>query len=766
MYAKTLQFSSASRIAVLVLAVLLASCVKPSYKIGGTVSGLTGTGLVLRNNGGDNLAISANGAFTFSTQLKKDESYNVTVFAQPSGQTCTVTNGTGTAKGNVTNVAVACAGGGFTVGGSVTGLTGTGLVLQNNGGSDLAISASGAFTFPGVLANAATYAVTVRTPPTGQGCAVANGSGTIAGANVTNVAVTCAAAPSAPNVNAIGFGVKELQFSWTAVSGATSYRLLESPDGGPVFNTVATNITGLSFNYTIPVHRRLNALYEVAACNVGGCTASTSQDVAAGLAQAIGYMKASNTQGADNFGLAVALSGDGLTLAIGASSEDSGSTGINSVPDESASGAGAVYVFSRVSGAWVQQAYVKASNAGSGDNFGFAISLSDDGNTLAVGAQGESSSVGGINSVPDEAALSSGAAYVFVRSAGTWTEQAYVKASNPDMADSFGSAVALSGDGNTLAVGAPSEASALTGVTAGSVSEATAGNAASNSGAVYVFARNAASWSQQAYVKASNTDSPDFFGNAVALSGDGNTLAVGAPFEGSALTGVTAGTVSEAMTGNGAPFSGAVYVFARNAGSWSQQAYVKASNTGGSDMFGSSVSLSGDGNTLAAGAPGEASSSTGIDSTPDEAAAGAGAAYVYTRSAGTWTQQAYVKASNTEASDDFGTSVALSKDGNALAVGAPREDGSGTGIEPSSDEGAANSGAVYFYSRSAGVWAQQSYVKATNTQSEDRFGRSVTLSGDGNTLAVGAIGEDSDSTGINGPQGNNNSPQSGAAYLY
>jgi len=263
MYAKTLKVSGASRIAVLVLAVLIASCEKPSYKIGGTVSGLTGTGLVLRNNGGDNLAISANGAFTFSTQLKKDASYSVTVFTQPSGQTCTVTNGTGTAKGNVTNVAVACAGSGFTVGGSVTGLTGTGLVLQNNGGSDLAISASGAFTFPGLLANAASYNVTVRTLPTGQGCAVANGSGTIAGANVTNVAVTCATAPSAPNVNAIEFGVKELQFSWSAVGGATSYRLLESPDGGPVFNIRYKDIAflsageGLGYNFLRGMYYRV-----------------------------------------------------------------------------------------------------------------------------------------------------------------------------------------------------------------------------------------------------------------------------------------------------------------------------------------------------------------------------------------------------------------------------------------------------------------------------------------------------------------------------
>jgi len=766
MRANSLKFRGTSGIAVLALALLLASCVKESHKVGGTVSGLTGTGLVLQNNGGDNLAISANGTFTFSKEVKKDARYSVTVFAQPAGQTCTVTNGSGTVKSDVTNVAVNCAGNGFTVGGTVSGLTGTGLVLQNNGGNDLPIAADGSFTFPALLANAATYNVTVRTQPAGQGCSVANGSGTIAGVNVTTVAVTCATAPSAPNVNPIGFGVKELQFGWGAVSGATFYRVLESPDGGPVFNQVATNVTALSFNYTIPVHRRLNALYEVAACNAGGCTASTPQDVQAGLTQAIGYMKASNTQAADNFGVAAALSADGSTLAIGATGEDSGSSGINSVPDESASAAGAVYVFSRASGAWVQQAYVKASNAGSGDTFGIAVSLSDDGNTLAVGAQGESSGSIGINSVPDESASLSGAAYVYTRSGNTWTQQAYVKSSNPDVFDFFGSAVALSGDGNTLAVGAPFESSGLTGVAAGSVSEATAGNAAPFSGAVYVYARNAGSWSQQAYVKASNTETMDIFGNSVALSVDGNTLAVGAPGEDGGLMGVTGGIVSEATAGNASLGSGAVYVFARVAGAWSQQAYVKASNTGDGDQFGTSVSLSGDGDTLATGATGEASGSTGINSTPDESAAGAGAVYVYTRSAGAWSQQAYVKASNAGDSDNFGTSVALSRDGNALAVGAPREDGSGTGIEPGTDEAAADSGAVYFYTRSAGVWAQQTYVKASNAQGDDRFGTSVALSGDGNALAVGAMKEDGDSTGVDGPQGNNNAPQSGAAYLY
>jgi hypothetical protein len=298
------------------------------------------------------------------------------------------------------------------------------------------------------------------------------------------------------------------------------------------------------------------------------------------------------------------------------------------------------------------------------------------------------------------------------------------------------------------------------------VNEATAGNAAFAAGAVYVYARIAGSWSQQAYVKASNTESADLFGNSVALSGDGNTLAVGAPLEDSGLTGVTAGPVNEAASGNAASNSGAVYVFARTGTTWSQQAYVKASNTGEGDNFGNSVALSGDGNTLAVGAPFEDSSSTGINSTPDESATDAGAAYVYSRSAGTtWSQQAYVKASNAGARDNFGTSIALSGDGNALAVGAPLEDGGGTGIGSTPDESAIDAGAAYFYTRSTGTWLQQTYVKALNTDTLDNFGTSVALNSDGNTLAVGAQLEDGSSTGIGGPP-NNSAANSGAVYLY
>ncbi len=161
MRANSLKFGRTSGIAVVALALLLASCAKRplTYTVGGTVSGLTGTGLVLQNNGGDDLAIAASGAFTFSKGLKKNESYSVTVLAQPTGQTCTVANSAGTVTSNVTNVAVNCTSNGFTVGGTVSGLTGTGLVLQNNGGNNLPVSTSGAFTFSTHVAASAAYSV-------------------------------------------------------------------------------------------------------------------------------------------------------------------------------------------------------------------------------------------------------------------------------------------------------------------------------------------------------------------------------------------------------------------------------------------------------------------------------------------------------------------------------------------------------------------------------------------------------------------------------
>jgi acyl-[acyl carrier protein]--UDP-N-acetylglucosamine O-acyltransferase len=322
--------------------------------------------------------------------------------------------------------------------------------------------------------------------------------------------------------------------------------------------------------------------------------------------------------------------------------------------------------------------YLKASNTDVSDSFGVSVALSGD--TLAVGARYEDSAATGVNGdQSSSAAFASGAVYVFTRSGGAWSQQAYLKASNTDAGDFFGSSVALSG--NTLAVGVHQEASAATGVNGDQSS-----NAAENSGAVYVFTRSGGAWSQQAYLKASNTGNSDFFGGSVALSD--NTLAVGAYGENSNATGVNGDQSS-----NAASDSGAVYVFTRSGGAWSQQAYLKASNTGAHDHFGASVALSD--NTLAVGADWESSDAAGVngDQSPDTEHF-TGAVYVFTRSGGAWSQQAYLKASNTDVTDYFGESVALS--GNTLAVGAQYEQSAATGVNGDQSSNVADhAGAVY-----------------------------------------------------------------------
>lgn len=472
------------------------------------------------------------------------------------------------------------------------------------------------------------------------------------------------------------------------------------------------------------------------------------------------YFKASNTDANDYFGERIALSADGTTLAVASSREQSNATGINgNQADNSLSNAGAVYVFYNTGGIWSQQAYIKASNTEASDSFGTDISISNDGNTLAISASGEDSNATGINgNEADNSMSSAGAVYVFTRTGSSWSQQAYIKASNTNTNDNFGYSLAISGDGNTVAVGAYTEDSNATGINGLQTD-----NSSSASGATYVFTRSGSTWSQQAYIKASNTNSSDFFGGFVTLSTDGNTLGIAAVREDSSATGINGDQLDNSMN-----FAGAVYVFNRTGVTWSQQAYIKASNTGGGDSFGSSINLSGDGNTLVVGANSEDSSATGINGDQNDNSAGAsGAAYVFHRLGVTWSQQAYIKASNTDSSDSFGIRVAISDDGNTLLISATTEDSNATGINgDQTDNSATSSGAAYVFSKSGTTWSQIAYVKATNTELVDAFTESIALNSDGNTLVVGAYFEDSNATGINGDQTNNDASRSGAVYMY
>jgi hypothetical protein len=484
------------------------------------------------------------------------------------------------------------------------------------------------------------------------------------------------------------------------------------------------------------------------------------------------YIKSSHSNVGDQFGgggaawgYSLAFSADGQTLAVGARMEDSSATGVGGDPnDNSVRDSGAAYVYSRTpDGSWAEQAYLKASNTGAGDMFGYSMAISRDGNTLAITASAEDGGSQGINGSGDNDDLpNSGAVYLFTRQNGTWSQQAYVKASNAGEAedgDTFGYHVALSGDGSTLAVTANGEDSAATGVNGDQTD-----NSSQGSGAVYVFVRDGDTWVQQAYVKPSNTGASDLFGSSVALNEDGSVMAVGSLDEDGGSRGPVGGDPSD----NSAGGAGAVYVFTRENGSWRQQAYVKSEDMERGDALGTSVALNADGTTLVSGAIDEDSLSTGVngDTSGDpETDTSTGAAYVFVRSGDTWSQQAYLKPSNTGLNDQFGVRLALSDDGSALAVGTPLEDGSASGINGIEDDAAEDAGAVYLFRRSGTQWSQTAYIKASATQEYDEFGATVAMSGDGTTLVVGARGEDSGAAGINGDQSDNSVRDAGAVYV-
>lgn len=466
------------------------------------------------------------------------------------------------------------------------------------------------------------------------------------------------------------------------------------------------------------------------------------------------YVKASNAEAMDLFGGSIAVSGD--TIAVGANDEGSAATGVDGDQDDNgAPGSGAVYVFRRVGASWKQEAYIKASNTEgvepridvNGDGFGGSVALSGD--TLAVGAIGEDSAAAGVNGAQDDqSARSSGAVYVFRRTGGTWEQEAYIKASNPDPSDFFGISVALAGD--TLAVGASNEDSDARGIDGDQ-----GDNTLRDSGAVYVFRRNRESWEQEAYIKASNAGEADGFGQNIALSGD--VLAVGAMGENSAATGVNGDQADSS-----ADESGAVYVFRRTRTTWQQEAYVKASNAEAGDWFSYSVALSGD--TLAVGALQEASRGRGIDSAQsDNSAPYAGAVYVFRHDGTAWEQEAYIKASDTKNYDKFGSSVALH--GDTLVVGAEAEDSAGSGINPDPESyGNPGTGAVYLFRRTDAAWRQDVFIKASNSGVAADFGLQVALSDD--TVVVGTYLEDSTAKGINGDQFAQSAPYSGAVYIF
>lgn len=379
-----------------------------------------------------------------------------------------------------------------------------------------------------------------------------------------------------------------------------------------------------------------------------------------------------------------------------------------------------------------QQAYLKAPQPGQEKAFGTALAI--DGNTLVVGSHEDTATELQRPTGPGEA-------FVYVRERGRWRAQTSLTDDSLEPDDQFGAAVAISGD--TIVVGAHYDDSAGSGDAAD--------NSLRNSGAAYVFVRDGDDWVQQAYLKASNPGTHDTFGGAVAICGD--TIVIGADSEDSDADGLNQDGSDDYASG-----AGAVYIFIRQGSTWTQQAYLKTDFSGAGDRFGWSLALSDD--TLIVGAPGEKSGARGVNGDQtDDSEVGTGAAYVFVREGETWTQQAYLKASNSGRGDSFGGEVAIS--GDTVVVGARNEKGDGSTPE---DDSLIRPGAAYVFVREGGTWHEQAYLKAARPDSKDVFGDSVAIEGD--TILVGAKGEDSSATGINGDQLNEDATYSGSVYLF
>jgi len=513
---------------------------------------------------------------------------------------------------------------------------------------------------------------------------------------------------------------KTFSFTWADVPDATTYRLLENIDGVsdflPVGPDISPDVENLEHKVSLLAH--LKARYKLQSCNDLGCTddreiilsgslgnvpvvitqrtitpffithddlsgdgktfvINTSPNISEGEAtiyvkdenerwavQSMVFQSVPNPNNADiftitaSFGSNIALSEDGNTLVVSASSDNNGYQGVNpdrtiTVPIRLASGA--IYIYTRNGVEWREQAYIKASNASESAFFGNSISLSDDGNTLLVGASGDERTSAGVGAAQETTitAPNVGAAYIFQRnSIGVWDQQVYIKANNSDEGDAFGFNVALSGDGLNAVISASGEDSSEIGIKEFLPID---DNSAINSGAVYVYTYDGTTWSQQAYIKASNAEAADGF-SQVELSRDGNILVVSALGEdgGDRLN----------LNNNNMTDSGAVYIFERdgifnNGVDWQQTDYIKPDNIDAIGRFGSTISLSGDANTLAIGDPNENSNSIGVGGDPSNKTHNSGAVYIFKRN-NTWQQSNRIKSNVPEVNQAFGSNVLFS----------------------------------------------------------------------------------------------------------
>lgn len=515
---------------------------------------------------------------------------------------------------------------------------------------------------------------------------------------------------------------KILQMLWDKSVGATSYTLCEKDTSlenncKALTTQAATEDAQQSLFYSFPLllteQNTSNKTYFIKATNPAGLALSSEKTIGSDTrAKTAGYLKASNIEAFGSYGFRMAVSANGEILVISAAYENDVD---NALPNS-----GVVYVYKKqADGHWEEISQLRASNQNAEQHFGSSLAINDAGTVIVVGAEG----TGAIFNKP-------GAAYVFEYLDNNWIESTILQANNPDHDDNFGLTADISADGKLIVIGAPNEASS---------NKDPSDNSNPNVGAVYVYNKEEnGAWSAPIYLKPETGKANQFFAYYLDLSSNGRFLAVSATSDNS-------NTIDD-PNNTDAIKSGAVWIFEKTDAGWQTPQFIKASNIGPHDLFGISVSFSGDGSILAIGSYREDSNSS---EDFNDLGQDVGAVYVfdYNESNSIWEQSAYLKPNNISNNAYF-SKASLSENGTTLAIG-----GSGLGT----------GGEVEIFKKEADNWVFQSRIQAVNSESGNGFARFIKISADGNMLYVTDAWEDN---GNSTPGLDEGAEDSGAVYIY
>jgi trimeric autotransporter adhesin len=554
-----------------------------------------------------------------------------------------------------------------------------------------------------------------------------------ASASDTSDATALAAPAPVAEVRVQVDGIKAIRLEWDPADGADA-QFLEieesSGDGGP------TALPPIEFGAVVASHRvdvflplGHSTRYRIRSCNAAGCSESPWA-VTPDLDSAMGYVKAVQPLSEDWFGHAVALSADGSRLAVASWVEDGTVGGIDPVQVPSAGfDAGAVEVYRRDGARWQREAVIKPPTPGWGDRFGTDLAWSDDGQVLIMGVPNEDGAGSGVGSDPSiKGAWDSGAAHIYERdSDGQWRHAAYLKADVATAYRQFGQHVAMSGDGLWAAVT----------------------ERGSSAMRVHLFRRTGSGWEATSPLSPLGNRIDDVVGRRISLDRTGRTLAVGVSSDTEGGAGV------DPAPGGDVTGSGSVYVFERNTiDAWTLSARIRADVLHANMRFGWATALSADGRRLVVGA------------SPLGPSVFEGGAYVFERLDTGWVAGASLQPGVRSGARGFGFAVGMSHDGRTVAVSDIDEGGPGLGFDFTAGAGTGGGSVTVFVQGSGSGWQAFPPVHAPNDQPGLLFGWSLSLAGDGKSLAVGATGDRSGAPGIGGDNQDQTAPRSGAVHLY